>query len=344
MSNKAIKKTIYLSVLGLFVLTAGLVFQRGIVRAARVQHAVAPAPYFPQGSPWTEDISAAPVDPQSAAMINWLTKAGGWGNHDRFQVDWSIRVLTADASTPKVPLRKIPTGPTIDSDYVPMVPLPKDGGVEGSANYHCNSSGEDCHLIVADRSAGKLYEFYGANFNGSELTAVGLTLWDLDRIYPPTGRGSQCSSADAAGLPIAPLLFNADELAAGSINHALRFILPPDRIQARAFVAPATHAIYSKGGELAPPMGAHLRLKASFDMSRLPPAGRIVARALQKYGMFLADQGNISMTAQSDLDTSTKFADVGFDSHSLFGLQPEDFEVVKMPYLMSWNGNCVRNK
>ena len=60
--------------------------------------------------------------------------------------------------------------------------------------------------------------------------------------------------------------------------------------------------------------------------------------------MFLADQGNIALTAQSDDDTTTKYADVGFNSHSLFPIQVSDFEVVKMPPLISWTGDCVRNK
>ncbi|HME59296.1 MAG TPA: hypothetical protein VKF63_13215, partial [Terracidiphilus sp.] len=35
-------------------------FSSSKVRAARVEHAVAPAPYFPPGSVWTQDISHAP--------------------------------------------------------------------------------------------------------------------------------------------------------------------------------------------------------------------------------------------------------------------------------------------
>ena len=47
-------------------------------------------------------------------------------------------------------------------------------------------------------------------------------------------------------------------------------------------------------------MGARFRLKASYDMSQLTPAAQVVARAMQKYGMFLSDGGNIALTAQSD--------------------------------------------
>ena len=336
------KRILYISILGILAAFVALTVQRYVVRAARVEHAVATAPYFPSGAIWTQDISHAPLDPQSSAMINWLADHGGWGNHNRFQVDFNMRVLTANASTPKVRFHRGSTWYTPDSDLVDTIPLPRNGGLEGEDNYRCN--GGDCHLIVVDRPEGKLYEAFGADYADGAMSATELTVWDLNRVYPPSGRGNQCTSADAAGLPIAPLLFNADEIAAGSINHAIRFILPSDRIQARAFVHPATHAIYSKGPAQAPPMGVLFRLKPSFDMSQLTPAGRVVARALQKYGMYLSDQGSISLSAQNDEDTATKYSDVGFDSHSLFPIQVSDFEIVKMPMLISYTGDCVRNK
>ena len=241
------KRILYIAILGILAAFTVLTVQRCIVRAARVQHASEAAPYFPPGSPWTQDISQEPVDPQSTAMIDWLADNGGWGNRNRFQIDFSIRVLTADASTPKVRFHRGSTWYSPDSDLVSEIPLPKDGGLEGQTGYRCN--GGDCHLIVVDRAEGKLYEAFAADYADNAMSATFLGVWDLNKVYPPTGRGNQCTSADAAGLPIAPLLFNADELAAGSINHAMRFALPPDRIEARAFVHPATHAIHSKGPE-----------------------------------------------------------------------------------------------
>ena len=184
--------------------------------------------------------------------------------------------------------------------HVSTFPLPAGGGIEGQSGYQCPIDEDDCHLIVADRSHGKLYEAYQANYADNLSTANFVAVWDLNRVYPPSGRGDQCTSADAAGFPIAPLLFNADELASGSINHAIRFILPNPRIRAHVFVHPATHAGAPRGPVSAPPMGAHFRLKASFDLSKLTPAAQVVARAMQKYGMFLSDGGNIALTAQSD--------------------------------------------
>ena len=310
-------------------------------RAAKVEHVAPLAQYFPPGAIWTQDVSQAPVDKNSSAIISWLSSVGGWGR-GRMQIDFSLRVLQADANTPTVRVHLNSEGP--DSDKISSMPLPAHGALEGQADYKCPDEDSDCHLIVVDRSNSKLYESYHASYSGSSLTAVQLTVWDLNRVYPSSGRGDQCTSADAAGFPIAPLLFNADELASGSINHAIRFILPNPRIRAGVFVHPATHAGSPHGPLNAPPYGAHFRLKSSFDLSQLSPAAQIVARAMQKYGMFLSDGGNIALTGQSDADTQAKYSDLNFGAHDLEAIKVTDFEVLDLGMPIDLTYDCVRGK
>jgi glycosyltransferase involved in cell wall biosynthesis len=335
------KSMLFISVLGLGAIVTGLVIHRHIdnVRAAKLEHIVPPAPYFPPGAIWTQDVSHAPVDSQSSAIIDWLADAGGWG-HGRMQVDFGIRVLQASPATPKVSLHKGGDFMAGDSDKVSEIPLPAGGGIEGQPGYQCDIDQNDCHLIVVDRGHGKLYEAYQANYDKSKITANFIAVWDLSRVYPPSGRGDQCTSADAAGFPIAPLVFNADELASGSINHAIRFILPNPRIRAGVYVHPATHAGAPRGPDTAPPMGARFRLKASFDVSKLSPAAQVVAHAMQKYGMFLSDGGNIVLTAQSDADTTAKYADVNFGPHDLQALKVTDFEVLDLGKPIRLTDDC----
>jgi serine/threonine-protein kinase len=311
-------------------------FSSSKVRAARVEHIVTPAAYFPPGSIWTQDISHAPLDPQSSDIIAWLAGAGGWGNGNKMHIDFGMRVLQADASTPNVPFRKGSGWMAADSDNITTIPLPAASGIEGP----CEG---DCQIIVVDRNHGKLYETYNANYIQNVVTANFLAVWDLNRVYPPSGRGEQCTSADSAGFPIAPLLFNADEIATGSINHAIRFVLPNQRMRAHVYVHPATHAGAPRGPVPAPPIGARFRLKASYDVSQLMPEAQVVARAMQKYGMLLADGGEIALTAQSDRDTKAKYADLDFDSHSLYGLKVTDFEVVDMGTPIHLTYECKRN-
>ena len=315
------------------------------VTAANLEQVVPPAPYFPTGSPWTEDISKAPIDPQSQNIIGWLADNGGWG-HGKMQVDFSIRVLNANEGTPTVPFRPGDQFYMPDSDSIKTIPLPPGGGIEGegATGYECNTDENDCHLIVVDRSKGKLYEAYQAKLVKNAITATFVGVWDLNRVYPASGRGEQCTSADAAGFPIAPLLFNADEIATGSINHAIRFILPNPRIRAGVYVHPASHAGAPRGSANAPPYGARLRLKPSFDLSQLNPRARVVARAMQKYGILLADGGNIALTAQNDTDTQAKYDEVGFGSRDLQSLKVTDFEVINFGTPVAITNNCVRNK
>lgn len=298
--------------------------------------------YFPPAAVWTQDVSGAAVDPNSATIINQLASQGGWGTGS-MRVDESIRVMQANSSTPTVPFQPGSPFYTPDSDTPATVPLPAGGGMEGQTGYQCDTSQNDCHFIVVNNDTGKLYEAIGANYNGSALTSNFIAVWDLNVVYPASGRGEQCTSADAAGFPIAPLLFTANELKAGQINHAIRFILPNNEMRAGFYVHPATHAGGPSGPSTAIPYGAHLRLKASYDVSQLKPAAQVIAKAMQKYGMFLADGGNIALTAQSDQDTQSKYSDVDFNTTDLSSLKVTDFEVVQMPTPITLTYNCVRN-
>jgi hypothetical protein len=177
----------------------------------------------------------------------------------------------------------------------------------------------------------RLSELYQASISGglstgSPFTTVCAVVWDLDRDYwqpgTPYSRGDQCTSADAAGLPIAPLLVTGAELQMGVVPHALRFILPNPRMAAGVYVHPATHAGGPSGDALYPPYGARFRLRSSFDLSRLPnAAARAVAVALQKYGMILADGGNIPLTMDRSAATYLGPRDLAL-------LQVSDFEMV----------------
>jgi serine/threonine-protein kinase len=160
-------------------------------------------------------------------------------------------------------------------------------------------------------------------------------------------RGEQCTSSDAAGFPVAQLLFNADEVASGVIDHAIRFILPNARMRASTYVHPASHAGAPSAPSPAPIYGSRWRLRSTFNDATYSTAAKVVIAALKKYGMFLADGGNIALTAQSDDFTVAKWATMNFDSHSLYGILPADFEVVQTtsisPTRITLTYDCVPN-
>ncbi len=134
------------------------------------------------------------------------------------------------------------------------------------------------------------------------------------------------TSADAAGLPILPGLVRYDEVAAGAINHAIRFTV--SRTQ-RAYIWPARHQASSVTDPSAPPMGLRLRLKANVDISRFSPANRIILTALKRYGMIVADNGsNWYLSGAPDDRWSND------DLHALGAIPGSDFEVVNTSSLM----------
>jgi serine/threonine-protein kinase len=285
------------------------------------------------------DVSALTKASNSDQIIAALASEGGWGNGNVMQIDTEIDVLSADNTTPMKSFTPTSDFYTPDCDQA-QIPVPAGGDVEGETGYTCTGDG-DCHLIVYQSDSKTLYEMWRANIASNGTFDGGcLAVWDGTKVYTDALRGEQCTSADAAGFPIAPLLFTADEVAAGHIDHAIRFILPNDRDQV-GFVPPATHGTSTTGSSTASYYGVHLRLRADYPIDSLPAGAQVVARAMQKYGMYQADGGNIALTAQSDRHTTAKWADL-LGSKDLAALQVSDFEVIDHGAHSALTGDCVR--
>jgi hypothetical protein len=297
-------------------------------------------PYFPADAPWYQDVSNAPVHSESAAVISWLSGVGGWGG-GRMQIDFSIEVLEAGAGTPFRSFVQTDDFYDPDCDSA-QVPLPAGGALEGEEGYQCAGDG-DCHLLVVHRPTNRLYEMWRANVEDGTFYGGCLAVWNMNLTYGQMARGRDCTSADAAGFPISPLLFSADEVAAGHIDHAIRFILPNSRMRRMVYVSPATHSTFATSGPAtAPPYGARLRLRADYPLQNLPNEGaRVVARAMQKYGILLADGGTIALTAQSDRFTANKWASL-LGPLDLSALRVTDFQMVAAGNRYAYTGDCAR--
>lgn len=313
--------------------------------------------YFSRQTVWYHDISQAAKDPQSDTVIAEWVSRGGWGT-GKIQIDFSIEVLTASAATQTYPFICTNDFWDGDCDYAPF-PLPPGGVLEQENDYSCQTDG-DCHLIVHVPDLKMLYEMWRANIVGGQPSGTFYggcaSIWDLSQTYnwaQPVGsaagdwgRTHSCTSADASGFPIAPLLFTADEVLAGEIDHAIRFILPNDRIANNTYVYPASHAtsVASAPQSTGIPYGALLRLRADYPLQNLPNDGaRVIARAMQKYGLFLSDGGNLALTAQSDRFSAAKWSQVlgTSASHVLADLAASDFELINTGTRLT-QGGCNR--
>jgi hypothetical protein len=289
-------------------------------------------PLFPAGAAWNQRADTMPVDSHSATIIASL-QAHGWGA-GRMQIDTSIHVMCDQAGTaPKMTFTQTGDFYTPDCDSAP-VPIPVGGHLEGETGYNCTSSG-DCHLIVIEPKEHRIYEQWRVDFTSGSYQGGCLAIWDTSVAPPPSGRGDGCTSADAGGFPMAALLFDADEVAAGHVDHAIRLILPNDIITKNTFVHPATHATNSSGTASAVPYGARLRIRADRIapvLAGLPNgAARVVAQAMRDYGIILSDGGSIALTSEDDERTTAKWSTVmgtGLGTRDLQTIMPSDFEMV----------------
>jgi hypothetical protein len=271
---------------------------------------------FPADNLWNQDVSSALVDANSSAIINFI--GSGIGLHPDFGSglyngqSMGIPYLVVGSQQAPVPIIFAAFGD--ESDPGPM-PIPVSALIEG---YPAPGSG-DRHVLVLDNNNCWLYELYNSHPNAASWNADSAAVWD---ITADGQRPYKWTSADAAGLPIFPGLARYDEVAAGHINHALRFTLQSSRA---AFVPPASHWAANSSNALAAPMGMRLRLKASFDISTFSAANQVILTALKKYGMIMADNGSsmyISGAPDDNWDNS--------DLHNLGSVTAADFEVVKM--------------
>ncbi len=190
-----------------------------------------------------------------------------------------IPYAIVSARTRRVPVRFDYAAESDRGPYPLSARVPIEGGPRSSG---------DRHVIVVDRNLCRDYELFSAypNAAGTRWHAGSGAIFNLrSNQLRPAG----WTSADAAGLAILPGLARYDEVAHGAIDHALRFTAP---CTARAYVYPARHYASTCSGPGLPPMGLRVRLRAGVRIAGLPHQARVVAEALRRYGMILADNGS----------------------------------------------------
>jgi hypothetical protein len=267
---------------------------------------------FPANNAWNQRVDKLPVAKNSATLIKSIGLDAplhpdfGSGKYDGEPIGIPFDVVSS-----KTPTYKVKFDYSDESDHV-RYPIPRHVHIEGGPR----STG-DRHAILVDKSNCRLYELYDLHHRNSGWTAGSGATWSLRSNHL---RPAGWTSADAAGLPIFPGLARWDEVSRGVIDHALRFTAPETR---RAYVYPARHYASSSSDPSLPPMGLRVRLKASVDISTFPKQARVVLKALQVYGMILADNGSpwyVSGAPNRHWSND--------QLHSLGRLTGSDFEVV----------------
>lgn len=235
---------------------------------------------FPGNNAWNTDISGFPLNVRSAQIIAKIQAIGSDNLHPDFGENplYGIPYVIVPPSQALVPISYTAYGD--ESDPGPF-PIPLNAPVEGGS-----ASGGDRHVLVVRQGSCDLFELYVSRRVGAGWSADSGAKWNLTTgALRPIG----WTSADAAGLPILPGLVRYDEVASGVIRHAIRVTFQQSQ---RGFILPATHFASNDSNVALPAMGLRLRLKASFDISALTGQSRVIAEAMKRYGLIVADNGS----------------------------------------------------
>ena len=245
---------------------------------------------FPPGDELDRDVSGAAMAGDSDQIIARIGADGGDFIHPDFGSNphYGIPYVVVPADQPGVPIRFRAYGD--ESDPGPY-PVPPGASIEGGRR-----SDGDRHVLVVRRPQSPggtctLYELYrGREVGGARgaWSADSGAIFDLGA--PLAGqRPAGWTSADAAGLPIYPGLVTYEEVASGEIDHAIRVTFEQTR---RGYISPATHYASDSCHRYRPPMGLRLRLGAGYDISAMTGAARVIAVAMKRYGLIVADNGS----------------------------------------------------
>ncbi|HVQ15446.1 MAG TPA: hypothetical protein VMS40_17715 [Vicinamibacterales bacterium] len=294
-----------------------------------------PLPLFPSDNWWNVDVSGAPVDAASSSYINFI------GGTRRLHPDFggeaapgSVRIygfpyIVVDGSQAKRTVQFVYSDQSDGVNHttdqsVPFYPIPDEAitekhwveaGDPGNVNKHGTV---DRHMLIVDRDNRHLYELYNVYYEGSQWHAASGAFFDLKT----NGRRPDgWTSADAAGLAILPGLVRYDEaFGSNEINHAFRVTVRATN----GYVFPASHRAGSTTGAL--PMGARLRLKASVNLSSYPAELQKIFRAMQRYGLIVADNGtDMFISGAFDKRWNNDVLNPAFGA-----LTASNFEVVKL--------------
>jgi hypothetical protein len=274
-----------------------------VLGVALTAAALAGCPLFPADFTTNQRVDHLPVAASSEAIVRSI------GLDDNVHADFgSGRWEGRPIGIPYTVVSKRTKRSRVRFDYADesdrvRYPIPRGVRIEG---------GGDRHALLVDRSRCRLYELFALRRESGRWHAGSGAVWNLRR---PKLRPAGWTSADAAGLPILPLLARP-----GKIDHALRVTVSRSR---REYVWPARHFASDDEDPSLPRMGERLRLKASVDISGMPRQARRVARAMKTYGLIVADNGSdwfISGTPDSRWDDD--------QLHALDVLSGRDFEVV----------------
>lgn len=268
-------------------------------------------------SVWNARLSPdAPLSPRSsqyaAQLLSQVKEYGGWIN----TYSYSVPVYTVPREQARVPVTLDTSGPgsadELAQAFKQGVPLPPGAKA---------ATGTDQHMVVWQPSTNTLWEFWHAR----RIDGIWHARWGgkMTNVSSSPGYFSDPHDwgATATSLPLLGGLIGIRELQSGHIDHALALALPHTAAGVVAFPAQRSDGDERASGAI--PEGTRFRLNARLDIAalHLPPVVRILAEAVQRYGMIVRDHaGAVALFGQ---DPTPLGKNPYYGAHGLFdGLSP----------------------
>lgn len=284
-------------------------------------------PATPNDSVFNTRADSLPLNANSAS---WTPTALPSGVSLSF--GWGINVV--DQTTP-VAAQQFALTPQLNGTAFPVLSPLAQKRENGSLT---TDPTVDHHLLVLNQSTCQFYET-----NQAGIAVAGCPTCTAQSGWTYAGTSYQQpvqTSADAAGLPLAPLTLRLSELEVGSVNHALRFTTCAECIGTGA-VWPAISSNGLQNG--AAPMGTRFRLKASVDLSSFPTSAHAVLIALQRYGMILAGTSATPQISVATDVTENPTIYQQLQTIAAANLDSSDFEIVDESSMQLANGSYAVN-
>jgi hypothetical protein len=269
---------------------------------------------FSDDSPWNSKIGASPpIHPDSGAVLLTIL---GEATNIRFSNSFvpPIWVVNSD-NMPQLFARSTRIFDTWDQDEDER----SDARIPIDSTMYPEPT-VDGHIIIVDPFHLLSWEMSRyTGISGGTAHCTTFNIWDLkgsgtgettegSRWFTRGGRGS--------GFPIIAGLLRPEEVVSGVIDHALVFAT--NLVRTTMFVPPATRSDGTKFGNQHPMEGMLFQLDpglddADFDSWGLGTHAKVVARALQEYGMYLGDSGGAMSIQVQLLDSDPAMHRIAWD-------------------------------
>jgi hypothetical protein len=257
----------------------------------------APDNGFARSGPWNTRLPRnVPLAPNSAAIVANIKS----DKDNNFQVwafnthTWSSPIYTVDRHTPRLrwtfsDCLNLPELAPVIADTLSAVPTPPGMLV---------SQGTDNTVAIYQPSTDTYWDFWRA---AQDAAGNWSACWGgkIEHYTRNPGIFTNPLGAAATGLPFGAFLIRMDELRRGHIDHAIN--IQTVRVRANCISWPANRNDGNTEGADFACEGQRFRLDPTFDISTLrSPGTRIVAKAMQEYGLIMSDKSGSLATQAED--------------------------------------------